>query len=127
MLFDPTLSAPGILQNRPSVEVFFVIDGLEEVPFGPDRDEVVGSLQSLRLLGLSHLHLLTTSRPETDLKMAFQESPSWPSCPIAKDEVNADIRIYVHNEIERHPRLRQISQPTKNSISERLSGKENGM
>ena len=51
---------PG--DNVPPRQIFLVLDALDEVPFGKQRDEVLIFIQSIRDLNQPNLHLLVTSR-----------------------------------------------------------------
>ena len=82
-------------------DVFIVADALDECPKGNDeREELLKIFETIHGWANSSLHLLATSRRETDIESALAPLLCLPAIPIGDDQVDADIRIYVRSELE---------------------------
>ena len=72
--------------NAPQRQIFLILDALEEVPFGNQRDEVLKFVQSMRDLNLPNLHLLVTSRAgaaEKDIADVLDQASTEPKADLA--------------------------------------------
>lgn len=113
-------------------EVWIVLDALDECqtrkeyPAGgllPWIEHLLGSQQT-------NVHLLVTSRPEQDIKLAIE---TWARkqdiVPIQSDLVAEDIRAYIHTRVRKHQGLsRWQSRPeVQENIEATLTKKANGM
>lgn len=107
-------------------QTFLLIDGLDEIPWG-DRDPTFAALHELAGLGLRHLRLLVTSRIQPDIQSALSDPTSWVPIVVAREMVQADIKVYVENAIKSHPRLARLPGETKQAILVRLVDEGQGM
>jgi ankyrin repeat domain-containing protein 50 len=125
----------AIIQNSTSLDgppgehskIYFLIDALDEWPVGSERDELLSYFAELASYAISHLHILMTSRDESDIRGVLVELRSWENLSINRDRVSADMELYVANEVEKHPRLSQKSPEIKSQIMQRLVAEGNGM
>jgi hypothetical protein len=95
------------------------------LPLGTSRHEIIQFLDELTRLHLPHLHILATSRDESDIRIGLSSwnSPHW----IDKERVLDDKRIFVSNEFNKDPRLSIQRSTTKDQIKTRLVEEGNGM
>jgi hypothetical protein len=119
---SPPTGSSDEVQERKS---FILIDALDELPLGTSRHEIIQFLDELARLHLPHLHILATSRDESDIRIGLSSwnYPHW----IDKGRVLDDIRIFVSNEISKDPRLSIQPCKTKDQIKTRLVEEGNGM
>ncbi|KAJ4423002.1 hypothetical protein N0V82_002396 [Gnomoniopsis sp. IMI 355080] len=89
--------------------VFIIVDALDECPIS-ERGEVLGVIQRLKDSGPANLHLLLTSRPETDIRFSMEplckesERNAWTvDLQLHRHEVDADIATIIDEAFERHP------------------------
>jgi hypothetical protein len=99
-------------------ETFLVIDALDEVPFGPQRDRVLDILTELSALNLPHLHILVTSRDQPDIREALISNSACKSVSMNNSSVQADISKFVSRAVQRDAGLR----PWEQLIREYLVG-----
>lgn len=104
---------------------FIILDALDEIPYGPDRQEVLDGLGRL-IEHNSSLTILLTSRPEHDISDSMRGFEV-ESLAASQSGVNNDIKLYVEKGLERHPRLKHLSSDLKNEIMDTLSSKADGM
>jgi hypothetical protein len=116
------------LQGAPPLHppngVYILIDALDELPVGPYRTNVLQMLTYLSSLRIPYLHILVTSREESDISTALN---SWDSLLIDKSKVALDIKLYVSNEIDKHLGLSSQKKEMKEQIVGRLAGQGHGM
>ena len=96
--------------------IFLLIDALDELPLGSHRDEIIGFLAELAALHLPRVHLLATSRDESDIQIGLG---SWSGLSVAKERVIEDIKLYVTRVIREDKGLSRIAQKQP-AIEERL-------
>lgn len=125
-LRQPTVAAltailKKVLQNIP--DAFLIIDALDE---HGDREELLGLLKAILDWELLNMHLLVTSRRETDIVEAIGE--------LVTDEiglhdavVNADINLYVQCQVAADRRLRKWPEIVKEEIIAALMDGAHGM
>lgn len=118
----------GSLDQSPApADVYLVIDAIDEVPFGPDRSEILEAIQDIASLKVGILRLLLISRPESDIRACLQRTGSWRSKEMPQDAMNGDISNYIDKAIAGDPRLRTLPSDVKIMITDRLVGHESGM
>ena len=82
-------------------DAFVVADALDECPKDNDeREELLNILKIIHGWANSSLHLLITSRRETDIESAIAPLLCLPAISIGDAQVDTDIRIYVKSELE---------------------------
>jgi hypothetical protein len=107
--------------------IYLLVDALDELPIGSQRDEILRFLAQLPSLGMPNIHILVTSRDESDIKTLLVGRHSWDSLPIDKSKVAIDMRKYVANEINKHAELSLKSSQIKSQIMHRLVDEGYGM
>ena len=108
-------------------QTFIVIDGLDEIPYGNERHSVLQFLRYLSGLPLPRLHILVTSRPERDIEASWQGSFRWQALGISRKDVEADIEIYITNQIAESSKLQSQPESVKAAIHRRLVAEADGM
>jgi hypothetical protein len=114
-------------QNVHDNQMYLLIDALDELPLGSNRVEILRFLDELAALHMPSVHILATSRDESDIRACLR---SWSPLQIAKDRVTEDIRLFITREIDNHLGLSELArkQPEiKESIIRRLVDEGNGM
>jgi hypothetical protein len=110
--------------------VYIIIDALDECPL-EQRTTLLDVLVDIQTLGLANLHVLYSSRQESDIESMFR--PLISRHEIAeldlekrRQEINEDIRIYIDKEIAL-PNFRSWPRDIKERAKIALVGKANGM
>ena len=82
-------------------DVFIIVDAVDECPKdNNEREDLLRILKCIHGWANSGLHLLTTSRRETDIESAIAPLLCLPAIPIGSAQVDADIKVYVKSELE---------------------------
>ena len=82
-------------------DAFIVADAVDECPReSNEREDLLKIFKGIHRWTNSSLHLLTTSRRETDIESALAPLLSLPAISIGSAQVDADIKIYVKSEVE---------------------------
>lgn len=103
---------------------YVIIDGLDEIE-STMRPRLLSFLKTL--WANTSIKLLLTSRPETDIKQAFNEQ-NLPELPISENAVQQDIFCYVKWQLENDPDLCKIkSKALKADIERTLLKRSGGM
>lgn len=110
----------------PFKRMFLLLDALDECPEEQDTRE--GVLECIERLtkAAPNLSVLVTSRelPRIRESMLMQKFvPLQAPAPA----VDADIRLYVSNQLQRDPRFRELSSATLDLIKHRIASKADGM
>ena len=113
----------NIAKSVTTSETFLVIDALDEIPFGPQRDRVLDLLTELSALNLPHLHILVTSRDQPDIREALISNSGSKSVSLNNSSVQADIGTFVSRAVQRDAGLR----PSEQLIREYLVGDPKGI
>ncbi|KAJ5091889.1 hypothetical protein NUU61_006759 [Penicillium alfredii] len=113
-------------------QVYLLADGLDECPrssseegvrYGP-QEEVLETLNTIREWGLSSLHLLVTSRDESEIRAALD--PSGEEDVVMKNaEIDRDIKNYVSAELNNDKKLQRwfkYHDDIKQALAERARG-----
>lgn len=109
---------------------FIVMDALEECSDREERDRLLDALADIEGWDRIRLHILVTSRPETDIKSAMEDGTAFrEAIPIDSQLVEDDIRSYIRGRIQRDPRLKRWRNHThvQEEIEKVLTEKANGM
>jgi hypothetical protein len=102
--------------------VFIVLDALDE----SDRDsrkDLLGWIT--RILG-SGRSILVTSRDEHDIRSVLT-TETVSQISIQSSKVDADVRLYVQNCLQRDPKLKRFPKDVKDVIENKLVSGSNGM
>jgi hypothetical protein len=107
--------------------IFMVIDALDECPRDGDREEVLGLIAEMKTWSPSNLHLLVTSRQETDIDEKLVTLLTAPAISIQGPQVASDIELYVNDQIATVTKWKQLKVGLKLEIKETLVKGANGM
>lgn len=109
-------------------DAFVVADALDECPKDNDeREELLNILKIIHGWANSSLHLLTTSRRETDIESALAPLLYLPAISIGDPQVDADIRIYVKSELEALSKQKRWPRDLVIEVEEKLVRGATGM
>jgi hypothetical protein len=106
---------------------FIIIDGLDEIPYGSQRQVVLEFLRYLSGLPLPRLHILATSRLERDIEGALKGCFRWQVLGICRQDVQVDIDIYITSQIAETPKLQSQPESIKAAIKDKLVIGADGM
>ena len=107
--------------------VVIVLDALDEVPFGPLRDDVLDLLLQLTQLKSPILRILVSSRKDRDIEERLILEAGWRSQPIESHLVSEDIGRFVRGELTHRPKLRAQSAEIKDLITTGIVDLSGGM
>lgn len=108
-------------------QVYIILDGLDEIPYGPDRTKLLRLLSQIAEKTYPLLHALVSSRPERDIEREILGNCHWSTFPYSSDGVRDDLAIYVANQIKLTPKLASLPDHTKEEIHEKLVTGSGGM
>jgi archaellum biogenesis ATPase FlaH len=109
-------------------KVYLVIDALDEVAWGAQREDLLRFLRKLPAIASEGLRVLVSSRNESDIRDTFCHPESrWTDIPVDLKDVDKDIEKYIDNGMEKHRSLKRQSSATKSLIREKLIQNANGM
>lgn len=105
------------------------MDALDECSNREERDKLFEALAEIEGWDQIRLHLLVTSRPETDIKSAMEDGTTFrQAIPIDSQLVQDDIRSYVRNRLQQDTRLKrwrnnaQVQEEIENVLTEKANG-----
>lgn len=103
---------------------FIIIDALDE---STERRTLLSAISQLVTSpDLQSTSFLFTSRKEYDIDNEFSKHPIWPVC-IETDQVAADVKLYLVEQIEKDDRLRMLQPGLKDHIILTLAERAKGM
>jgi hypothetical protein len=106
-------------------KLFLVVDALDEISeHGDQRQDVLDWIKGTIAAAGDKIKIFATSRAEQDIKMAMVNAVQ---IDIHQAIVDADIRKYVINELQRDERLHNLNQDIKLHIEQELSTRAGGM
>ncbi|CAN9162491.1 unnamed protein product [Alternaria alternata] len=112
------IQSPGPHETR---ESYFVFDGLDEIPHGELREEILGLLSDLSTtFGSNKIHILVTSRPDKDISEYLPGSQGWLRLSMGRCKIEDDIALYVSGQISSHAKLSRLPLDVKNRIKHEL-------
>jgi hypothetical protein len=106
---------------------YLVVDALDECPKGLEREKLLKLVQRIMLLSLSNLHLLVTSRPESDIKNVLSLLLTGSVVSVQGSAVNSDIELYICEELAMDSKLSKWPNHIKADIKDTLVAGANGM
>lgn len=103
--------------------IYIILDALDECA---DRGDLMQSLRAISAWGYENIHILMTSRRESDITESLD---AWviSQVPMNIEDVNIDIQIYIQEQLHNDTRLRKWSQDVLTHIEEALMAKAQGM
>lgn len=109
-------------------DVFIVADALDECPKnGNLREELLELIKDMNTRSSSNIHLLVTSRPESDIEELLQSLSTTRVIPIQGSPIDADIKSYICNEISSDSKLKKFPIEEQKKIEKRLIAGADGM
>ena len=112
--------------------IYIVIDALDECPDNSGmptaREEVLEFIKVLTGLGLAHLHVCVTSRPEVDIRTTLE--PLTESLRVSLHDQSGqkeDIVRYVHSMVHSDPKMKRWREEDKILVIETLAERADGM
>jgi len=109
-------------------ETFLIFDGLDEIPYGSQRDNILEVLGEISATSTAeNIHILVTSRVEKDISDGLPSSQGWLRYGIGRSRVEDDIALYTSCEIAAHQKLNALPDRIKDKIKRRLIQGSNGM
>jgi hypothetical protein len=110
-----------------SIHTYIILDGLDEVPHGPQRSRILRFLGEISCLEHPRLHLLVCSRQEQDIESALLSSHRWTPFRISHANVEKDLDVYITNQIAVNPKLQKQPENIKEEIKNKLVRGASGM
>lgn len=107
--------------------VFIVIDAVDECPRETERDLLLNTLSHLKSKMLENLHVLVTSRRETDIEDILLPLLTVPAIALQRSEVDLDIKLHITNQLATDPKLKKWSREVQAEIEQTLMAGANGM
>ena len=109
-------------------DAFVVADALDECPKdNNEREELLKILKVIHGWTNSGLHLLTTSRRETDIESALAPLLCLPAISIGSAQIDADIKVYVKSELEALSKQKRWPRDLVSEVEETLVRGATGM
>ncbi|EFX02179.1 major facilitator superfamily transporter [Grosmannia clavigera kw1407] len=130
---DSTDSTVSIGSTEPLEETvvsgatYLVLDGIDEIPYGPECEMVIQFLSQLAAHQHRRLHILVFSRPEWDIETSVVLSSSWTALRITSADIEPDVKTYVVNQIGLNHKLRKQPEHVKDDIVKKLVYGSGGM
>ena len=104
-------------------DVFLILDALDEFPEDAryvKRSLLLSAINDIVEAGHSNLHLLVTSRPETDIRGRLRSLSNPPQELNIEDLLLVDLELFFDNTMEQSPSLKNLGGDTKNKIRNHL-------
>jgi hypothetical protein len=92
--------------------IYLIVDTIDEILL-VEREKVFQLFRKLSNIRMQHIHVLATSRDQSDIKEAMQ---SWQRIVIDKAAVSSDISRFISSVIESHGPLCRQAADTKEAI-----------
>ena len=86
--------------------MYILLDALDEIPRDKHRGDMLQALVDLRGWSEPSLHLLVTSREETDIRDELNASRD-ETISMKNDSVDGDIATFISNHLRNNQRLRK--------------------
>ena len=105
--------------------LYIVLDALDESPANGRRKYVLDALEAMQNWGVRSLHLLVTSRNESDIRDSL-DLTSVQEVDVHNGEMDRDINDFVSNRLDKDRRLLKL-RPYREKIQESLAARAKGM
>lgn len=109
------------------VGMFLVIDALDECPDDGEREALLEVITEIHSWQAQQLHLLTTSRQQTDIEDVLKPLLTMKAISICDEQVNADVKILVTHEVGNLAKKNRWPPILKSEVEEALLNGANGM
>jgi hypothetical protein len=114
-----------------SVDIFLLVDALDEIPFGAhpkQRTDTTDLLNQLASSEAPNIHLLVTCRPQPDLMESLSDRDGiWSKRGFPPDRVQSDIERFVRNTIVKSPGTRKLGDFDQEKLIRGLAGPQETM
>ena len=125
-LHDLSLALQDIA-SRSTLDIYIVVDALDECFDDGDREEVLELVTNMRSFRPSNRHILVTSRPELDITTKLTRYLTSRALNIQEDEVEADIERYIMSQLDKDSKLKRWPDDVKAEIVRALTNGAKGM
>src|SRR5213079_1575060 len=96
--------------------VYIIADALDECSKNRGREELLALIKEVKEWSLPNIHLLVTSRQESDIGEVLSPLLDIPAIPIKGSQVNADIELHIRDQLATDPKLMKWSKEVKAEI-----------
>lgn len=111
-----------------TMQTLIIIDALDECPtLGGEQAKLLEVLQSLAASKSANLHILVTSRKESDIEEKLIGSVTLPPLSIQGEDTDSDIRTHVKAQLVSDSTMSNWPEPIKLEVEQVLTSKANGM
>ncbi|KAL2803140.1 hypothetical protein BJX63DRAFT_412986 [Aspergillus granulosus] len=107
-------------------QIYVLVDALDECPKYVKRDRVLEVLSGMRQWGLPGLHLLVTSRDESDIRRALDPKRDEDIALRGNSGVDDDINSFIKSQLKSNSHLRKW-QSYENEIQQALARRAQGV
>jgi hypothetical protein len=108
-------------------KTYFILDGLDEIPYGPKRSRVLTFLDEISRLQNPQVHMIACSRQERDIESVLLSTPQWKPLRTSHADVEKDLDIYITSQIAADPKLHGQPENIKEEIKDKLVHGADGM
>jgi hypothetical protein len=113
------------------VNIFLLVDALDEIPFGihpKQRTDITDLLNQLASSKFPNLRLLVTCQPQTDLMESLSDQGgTWTKRAFPPDRVQSDIERFVRRTVVESSRAWSLDVVAQEKLIERLAGSQETM
>ena len=113
--------------GQEAMPIILIMDALDEIPFGAQRDSVIEFLSDIAAAQLCCFRVFVASRRDIDIEERLVTQKGYQMQEIDTYYVDGDVEIFVEGQMARHPRLKLQSDEVKQLISDGLVTIANGM
>lgn len=106
---------------------FVIIDALDECPKDSERVQLLKTISNLQTRSPSNVHVLVTSRRETDIEQALGSLSNILTVSLQGPQVDLDIHSHLAHQLATDPRLERWSKEVKAEIERTLMIGAKGM
>jgi hypothetical protein len=110
-----------------STQCFLLLDAMDEIPHGEQRDDILRLLHELTNPGVSKVSLLVTSQPEPDFSNTFRWDLGWTNLGMSSSRVDVDIGLFVRHEVSTASKFSGLSGDNRKKIEDYLTKEANGV
>jgi hypothetical protein len=108
-------------------KTYIILDGLDEIPYGPKRSGVLTFLDEISRLQNPQVHMIACSRQERDIESVLLRNTHWKPLTISHADVEKDLDIYITSQIAADPKLHGQPENIKEEIKDKLVHGAGGM
>jgi hypothetical protein len=117
-------SQGGTASEAASGKTYIILNGLDEIPYGPKRSRVLKFLEEISRLQNPQVHMIACSRQERDIESVLLSNPQWKPFRISHANVERDLDIYITSQIAADPKLHGQPGNIKEQINDTHTGSD---